>query len=386
MKGQLIERSGSYLIVVSTGKDVTTKKYGRYTETIKTESKTVAQARLREVLIELDRGIFVKPTKNTLAEYLDHWIEDYCRPALSERATESYKYICDKYIIPALGAVQLKNLQPGQVQKLYSDLLKAGHARTAKYCHQTLHRALKIALKQGLISRNVSELCEVPKLENKEANYLTEAEAVKFLQAAKQTPYFSMAVLFLTAGLRRSELLALRWSDIDLEKNELSVTRSLHQLQFGQDKSKFVYKAPKSRNSARIIPLPTVTIQVLKNEYQAQVETKQSLDQSVVTPDDLIFCHLLDGSPLRPDTVSKAFARIAKSAGLEAHLHTLRHSYGSVLIKQGVHLKVISTLLGHSSIKITGDIYSHVSAGQKEDAVKNLNCFLPEPTALFATK
>jgi integrase len=383
MKGYLEERHGSYLIRVSMGKDSETKKYRQYTETVKTTSKPLAEKRLREVLIELDKGIFIRPTKLTLGEYLSQWLTDYCEPNLSERAVEAYRYNIDAYICPKLGHIPLKSLQPAQIQRLYSDLLKKGHRRTAKYCHQTLHRALRIAFKQGIVSRNVTDACEVPKLEDKEARFLNESEAVKFLEAARQTPYSSMAYLFLTAGLRRSELLALRWSDINLEDGRLSVTRSLHQLGLGDNKGKFIFKSPKSKKSLRIIPLPSSTVQVMKEEYQAQLETKKALGMDV-TPDDLVFSHLIDGSPLRPDSVSHAFARIAKGAGLsEAHLHTLRHSYGSVLIKQGIHLKVIQELMGHSSVKVTGDIYSHILPGQKEAAVKNFDGFLTNRKALL---
>lgn len=389
MKGSLKERNGSYLITVSLGPDPDNPgKYKRYFETVQTTSKPIAEKRLREVLTELDKGTFTKPSKLTLGEYLDQWVSDYCWTNLSPRAAEAYEYQINKHIKPKLGTIPLKTLQPAQVQKLYTELQKKGHQRTAKYCHQTLHKALKMALKQGIVPRNVTDYVEVPKVDKQEAPFLDQSEAIKFLDTAKDSNYYSMAYLFLSAGLRRSEILALRWSDIDFTSGKLSVTRSLHQLQHGN--KDFYFKQPKSLKSRRSIPLPASAVQVMLTEYNNQLDIKKDLlkhgekdvkPDEVIKPDDLIFCHL-DGTPLRPDTISKVFLKLARKAGLTAHLHTLRHSHASILIQQGAHIKVISERLGHSSINITGDIYSHVAAGLQEKAIENFDGFLTGSKAL----
>lgn len=393
MRGFIKERGNSYLIAVSMGKDPQTKKYKQYFETVKTTDKAIAQKRLRELLTELDKGVFSKPSKNTLAEYLETWLLDYCWPNLSPRSAEGYQYIVRKYIIPQLGQFKLKDLRPEHIQKLYTDLLKKGLSnRTVRYCHTTLHKALSSALKHGMMVRNPCDATDPPKVQRKEMFAMDEMGVQKFLEFAGNTPYFSMFYLFLTTGLRRSELLALRWSDLDFDSKKISVTRTMHQLRYDERKGNIIFKDTKSAKSRRPVILPPSTVQVMQVELQHQLDIKKALypevkTEDLIKSDDLIFSHLVDGSPILPDGVTHAFHRIALQSGLKnMRLHDCRHTHASILLKQNVHPAIVAARLGHSSVSVTMDVYSHILPGLQEKAAAQFDDFLTNKKALPSPK
>jgi integrase len=160
----------------------------------------------------------MKPGKVTLSEYLNSWLADYCKPNLSPRTHELYSYICDKHIIPTLGNIRLVELKPHHLQRLYADKLSSGLSnRTVQIIHITLHKALKNAVKTGLLIRNIVEAVDTPKIQRPEMRVMSETDLHIFLEYAKDTPYYALFYTSLFTGMRRAELLALRWSDIDLE-------------------------------------------------------------------------------------------------------------------------------------------------------------------------
>lgn len=359
MRGHVVKRGkSSYSIVVSLGRDAVTGKPKQQWESVKGTKKD-AEKRLAELLHQLDTGSFMKPGKVTVAEFLNRWLLDYGRPNLTPRSLERYQSIVRVHLIPGLGNVTLTQLAAGHLQQLYSDKMAAGlQPRTVRYVHVVLHKALQTALKWGLIHRNVADGVDIPRPRRTEM-HVWDAEQIKtFLQAAEDTPYFGLFHAALFTGMRRSELLALRWKDMELLLGQVSVSRGVHHLRDGS----YVFTQPKSARSRRTIALPPSAVLVLQQHYE-ECRAQADLLGRAASDDDLVFCHI-DGKPLRPETVSRAWQNLAARCGLPAiRFHDARHSHATLLLKQGVHPKIVQERLGHSSIAITLDTYSHVAPG-----------------------
>ena len=373
MRGTIIKRGDSYRIRVSIGKDATTGRYTSYFETFRGD-KTEADKRLRELLTQLDKGIFVKPGKTTLGEYLESWLMDYCRPNLSQRTLELYSYICQKHILPTLGSVPLTGLRPQQLQRLYAEKVGVGLSnRTVQLIHVTLHKALKNAVKAGLLVKNITESVDIPKIQRREMHVMSETDLHLFLEYAKDSPYYALFYTSLFTGMRRAELLALRWSDIDLVLCQLSVTRSMQYIHGEDKKNRISFREPKTAKSRRLIALSPSSVLTLREHKAKQTELSQSLGYAPPSDNDLVFSHY-DGSPLLPNSVTHAWIKLVRRCGLHGiRLHDARHTHASLLLKQGVHPKIVQERLGHGSIQITLDTYSHVAPGLQQAAAKKFD-------------
>lgn len=325
-------------------------------------SWTAANKRKHEIETQQDFGIFIQPGKVSLNEYLAAWLRDYVTPNLSPRTLEGYQDLIRKHINPALGTILLTRLTPGALQTFYATMTP----QTAVHCHRCLSAALTIAVKQGLLVRNPCKAVTAPTIQKREMHVLDEDGVHQFLEASKSTKYYVLFYLALYTGMRRSEILAQRWTDIDLDAGMLSVNRSLHHVKEG-----FIYRQPKTSKSRRLIALTPSTIAVLATHKARQMA--QHLLQGVPLPADaLVFCQP-DGTPLLPGTVSHAWEDVARRLGLNVRLHDARHSHASILLKHGIHPKIVSERLGHSSILITLDTYSHVLPGIQAAAAKKFD-------------
>ncbi len=333
------------------------------------------------MLSSLDNGTFVKPAKTTLAEYLGQWLKDYCWSNLAPRTAEGYESIVRCHLVPSLGQIHLTQLKPEHIQHLYSEKLTAGLShRTVRYIHVTLHKALHNAVKLGMIARNPADAVEPPKIERHEMHTMSESDMHIFLEFAKSTPYYALFYTALFTGMRRSELLGLRWSDVDLTLCQLSVTRALHQLQDGS----LIFREPKTAKGRRLISLSPSTVIVLR-EYREQQETIRQALGVTLTDDDLVFCHV-NGKPLLPNVISHAWTKLAGRTGLKGiRLHDARHTHASLMLKQGIHPKIVQERLGHASIQITLDTYSHVVPGLQQAAANKFDdILLPKPKTVEA--
>ena len=373
MRGTIIKRGDSYRIRVSLGKDATTGKYTSYFETFN-GGKPEADKRLRELLTALDKGVFVKPVKDTLGEYLKSWLRDYCRPNLSSRTHELYSYICNKHLIPKLGNKRLVDIRPQHLQRLYAEKAESGLSnRTVQLIHVTLHKALKNAVKTGLLVRNAAESVDTPKIQRREMHVMSETDLHLFLEYAKGSPYYTFFYVGLFTGMRRAELLALRWSDVDLELCQISVTRSMQYIQAAAPGNRISFKEPKTTKSKRSIALSPSTAITLREHQATQNELRESLGYPALSDSDLVFSHY-DGSPLLPNSVTHAWIKLVRRCGLHGiRLHDARHTHASLLLKQGVHPKIVQERLGHGSIQITLDTYSHVAPGLQQAAANKFD-------------
>ncbi|MFC1914893.1 site-specific integrase [Chloroflexota bacterium] len=197
---------------------------------------------------------------------------------------------------------------------------------------------------------------------------MSETEIHLLLEYARTTRYYSMFYVLLFTGMRRSELLALRWSDIDLLLCQVSITRTLHQLY----NREFIIRQPKTTKARRLIALSPSTVAVLREHHDEQVKQRQALG-TPLQDDDLVFSQL-EGKPLLPDSVSQAWRNLVRRAGLkDIRLHDARHTHASIMLKQGVHPKIVQERLGHASIQITLDTYSHVVPGLQQAAANHFD-------------
>ena len=364
MRGHIVKRGkDSYTVVLSLGTDPVTGKRRQQWVSVK-GTKRAAEKRLGELLHQLDTGTFMRPGKTTLGEFLEGWLRDYAKPNLSPRGFERYAGIVRQHLVPELGSIPLTQLKPEHLQRHYAAKLNGGlSARTVRYHHAVLHVALQTAVKWGLVARNAADAIDAPRVKRTEMQTWDEDDVAHFLLAAKNSPYYSLFYTALFTGMRRSELLALRWRDVDLLLCQASVSRGLHHLKDGS----YIFTEPKSAKSRRTVALSPSLAGVLR-EHRERQEAEQAVLGVVLTEDNLIFS-TLDGKPLCPDTVTRAWAMLAARASVKRiRLHDARHTHASLMLKQGVHPKVVQERLGHASIQMTIDTYSHTVPGLQEAA------------------
>jgi integrase len=370
MRGHIVQRSktkGTWSIKICLGKDPATSKYKQHWDTVK-GSKKDAEKRLSELLHQLDTGSFMRPSKTTFADYIHRWLVDYAIPNLSPRTTEGYEYIFTRHIIPALGNLVLSQLKPEHLSKYYSEKQKAGLSnQTVRHHHTVIHKALKTAMEWELINRNPADAVSCPRAQQPEIQTWNEDEVARFLEVARSTPYYALFYTALFTGMRRSELLALRWSDIDFILSVIYVSRSMHVLKG----SKIIYRSPKTKTGKRTIALPPSAYLVL-NEHRKYQEANCLVFGKTLSDNDPVFSTL--GKPLLSNTVSSAWRKIVGRSGIKRiRLHDARHTHASLMLKQGIHPKIVQERLGHSSIQITLDTYSHVAPGLQEAAAKRFD-------------
>lgn len=370
MRGHITKRGkDSYSVVIRRGKDPNTGKYIQSWFTVKGTKKD-AEKKLAELLHQLDNGVFMKPGKTTLAEFLEKWLKDYAWANLAPRTAEGYEYIIRCHIIPSLGKMILTQIKPEHIQRYYSVKLSSGRqdgeglsARSVRHHHMCLHTTLQSAMKWGLLARNPTDAVDPPHCQRAEMHTLSEDEIRTLLEAAKSTPYYPLFYMALFTGMRRSELLALRWYDIDLALCQVSVSRTLHVL----SKGNVVIRPTKTAKSRRLVALSPSTTLVLQDHREKQ-EALRILSGTTLKDEDYVFSQP-DGKPLLPNTVTHNWIKLARRTGLNGiRLHDARHTHASLMLKQGVHPKIVQERLGHASIQVTLDTYSHVAPGLQEAA------------------
>jgi integrase len=279
---------------------------------------------------------------------------------------ERYEQVVRLHIRPALGKLKLKNLSPVHVRGLYREKLDAGFSpRTVQYVHVTLHKALKQAIMEGLIPRNATEAVKPPQVRREEMQPLSPEQVRVLLEAARGERLEALYVLAVTTGLRQGELLGLKWEDVDLEAGTLQVRRSLATTKDGPQLT-----APKTRGSRRTVRLTQSAVKALKSHLKQQLG---EIDRaaSLWRENGLVFASET-GDPLdRRYVTTHRFKPLLKRAGLpQIRFHDLRHTCATLLLGRNVNPKVVSEMLGHASIAITLDTYSHVLPNMQSEAAK----------------
>jgi integrase len=332
-----------------------------------------AQRRLRAVLAGLDRGLAPAPERQTVGQFLRDWLEQTARPTVRPRTYVRYRELLTLHAIPALDKRPLARLAPQDLQALYRRKLDEGLSpRTVGHIHRVLHRALQDALRWGWTARNVCAVVRPPKVARAEPRVLSPEEARRLLDAARGDPLEALWVLALTTGVRQGELLGLKWSDIDLDGGRLHVRRTAYRLR-GRG---WVEAEPKSQTARRSVALTPLAVDALRRHKARQ--RAQRLRAGPLWEDrDLVFANAVGGYLEPQNLLRRAFWPLLQKAGLSRlRFHDLRHSAATLLLAQGVHPKVVQELLGHSSISLTLDTYSHTVPDLQAEAAARLERLL----------
>ncbi len=315
------------------------------------KNKEEARTKLRRARSDVDRGVFFADPKLRVADYLDQWLNDSVRGNVEPVTHESYARLVRVHISPALGNVKLAKLTPAHLQGFYRDKLDAGLSpRTVQYLHVVLHRALKQARRWRHVNENVAEAVDPPRVPKKEVRTLSIQEAKRLLDSASKMGdrFEALYVLAIHTGMRQGELLGLRWSGVDLEHHTLHV------------------RGTKTASSRRTVGLSQVAVQSLRRHLNRQLlEIEHTGD--AYQDDGLVFASEVGTSVLRQNLVRRSFKPLLRKAGLpDIPFHNLRHTFATILFERGKHPKSVQMMMGHASVKITLDTYSHVVPGMDD--------------------
>lgn len=353
-EGSIFQRKSDGLWVASiTYRDVAGKTHRprRYRKT-----RTEARKALRELQREVENGVQLASKSPTLAAYLDQWLTASVEPSVRVKTYQGYQSIVKVRIVPHIGGLKLNQVTPATISQLYSDLAADGLSpRSIIHTHRCLRRALQQAMKWGLIVRNPCDAVDVPRAPRTEMQVLDRDQVETLLRATCDDREHALYVVAVTAGLRLGELLGLKWGDVDSDRARLMVQRAC-QFQSGRG---LVFTEPKTSKSRRTVMLSQRAVSALREHRRRQLEERLVLG-SEWTDRDLVFPNHTGGL-LNPGNASNAFKTALIAAGLPvARFHDLRHTAATLLLSAGTHPKIVSEMLGHSSIALTLDTYSHV--------------------------
>jgi integrase len=372
MKNRVLQRGKSKVwYAVLEDRDAVTRKRKRKWHRLQAKGQREAEKECAILITALGAGTYVAPDKTTVAQFLERWLK-HIKPNVSPRTHERYSDLLIKNLVPVLGGKILSKLQAIEISEAYAKLIESGRRdgkgglapRTVHHVHRVLYSALGQAERWKLIARNPAALLEKrdrPKIERKAVATIDAPTTATIFDAARERRLFVPLVLATLCGLRRGEITALRWRSVDLVNGQLAVVASTEQTDAGDIREK---EAKSGR--ARTIALPSMAVEELRRWRAAQA---QELFRLGVRADD--GWHVVtqaDGSPLQPRSLTHVMSEFLKSHDARMTLHKLRHSHASHMLAANVHPKVVQERLGHSSIAITMDIYSHMMPNMQGEA------------------
>ena len=372
-EGRVIERSpGRWQVTVELGRDPVTRRRRRRRFTVQ-GSIGDAQRALTNALATRDRGIDLDPSRVLLAEYFDRWLDEHARLTVRPSTLVRYRQLT-KRLKPLLGNLALRDLRPAHIQRAYAGLLDDGlAARTVLHHHRVLKQSLKQAVRWGLLASNPSDAATPPRVERREMRTLSAEEVALVEAAATDDEFRRMIHVAVTTGLRLGELLGLQWRDIDFESGRMLIQRTASY----QDRETTL-GPPKTAKSRRPVALSQGTLVVLREHRVSQSAHRLAIGPAY-RDSDLVF-PAPDGSVQPPYRISGRFKDLVARVGLEGvRFHDLRHTMATLALGAGVHVKVVSERLGHSTTQITLDTYSHVSPDLQREAAEVLDGALRVP-------
>jgi integrase len=339
-------------------------------------TKREAQAELVRLSAEALKGVYVNATAESVGQFLARWSRDWAAHNVSPKTLERYCGLIDKQILPFIGPLPIQKLRPVHLTELYATLLRDGRAgtglsaRTVGLVHRLLHLALKHATQWGVVQQNAASHVAPPRVTASEIEIIREDEIVMVLRRLRGRSMYTIAAVALATGMRRGELLALRWQDVDFGAGTLRVAQSLE-----QTKAALRFKEPKTKHSRRTIAIPSSIVAELRAHWKAQQEQRLALGLGKAIDAALVF-PTWDGKPRSPGALTQEWKRAMKEAGLKVSLHGLRHTHASSLIAAGVDILTISRRLGHASPTITLGVYGHLYANTDDRAAQIMEAML----------
>lgn len=355
----------SWEITIPLGTDPVTGKHLRGYHSFKGSKRQVLEEQTR-LLHERDSGLHVQPSRMTVAELLDDWLKSCSGLAPKTRA--GYAQIVNSHLKPALGTLKLKQLRPTNIQRYLNE--KAGpkdpgekrlSSTTLHHHYAVLHAALRYAVRMQLLCTNACDAINAPKVRRTEMTVLNASEVAELLLGLMGKDVYIPVVIAVYTGLRRGEVLGLKWGDLDLENGRLTLTRSLQRLEGVTS-----FKSPKNERG-RTISIAPFLVGELRMHYKQQLESKMAARDKY--EDNDLVCARPDGTPLNPGSYSSRFRDLVDKMDVpRIRLHDLRHIHATLLLDGGVSLKVVSERLGHSTTRLTGDTYAHILEGRDRAA------------------
>jgi integrase len=341
--------------------------------TIYAETRKEAAEKLAKALADRANGIVFDDKNLTLGEYLDRWLSDAVRGTVRESTYSRDKYLVTNHVKPSIGRVKLKNVNALHLQSLYRERLDSGlSGSTVQKIHHVLHKALSQAMRWDLIPRSPADSVKAPTPTPKEMHPLSALEARQLLEAAQGDRLEALYVLAIHTGIRRGESLALKWADVDLDLATVRVRRTLTR---GEDGRGYVVGAATKSGKGRHVRLTPRAVEALKRHRARQAKEKLKVG-GLYRDQDLVFAGE-GGNPINPSNLrNRSFKPLLERAGLpRITFHDLRHTCASLLFQRNVHPKFVQELLGHASVAITLDTYSHMlpgMGGEAADAMKEI--------------
>ena len=363
-----VENAGPnrWKIILELGRDASGRRH-RKTVNVRGTRK-VAEAKKVGLLNQLNTGTYAESGNQTVGDFLQTWLSEYAVTSVAPKTYERYEEIVRLHLTPALGHLQLSGLLPMHIQSFYKQALTSGRLSgkgglsptTVRHFHRVLSEALARAVKWQLLLRNPADAVDPPRVDAHEVTALDEDGVAALIAATQGTSMQLPTMLAVSTGMRRGEVLGLRWSDVDLDEGALVVRASLEQTKTG-----LAFKSPKT-NKSRRLPLTAYTVKELRIEKCRQAALRLSTG-GAFNPEDVVVC-TDRGELWKPNTFSSCFRTFAHTRDIPISFHALRHSHASQLLKQGASVKVVSERLGHSSTVLTMTTYAHVLQGMQEDA------------------
>jgi integrase len=355
MRGHLQRRGErSWRLKYDIGSDAAGDRQTRYMTLRGTKAE--AQKAAAKILASVATNTHVDPSTETVRDFVERWLRDWADANVSNKTWTRYAQLLRKHLCGRVGSLPIQKLKPADLQALYAAMARAGLAPlTRLHMHRVTSTMLKHAMQWGVVARNVATMVDAPRVKAKEIEILSPAEVTTVMEALRDKPIYPIVAVALATGLRRSELLALRWQDVDLDGATLRVEQALEQNQRGG----LVFKAPKTRHGRRTVTLAPSTVAVLREHRKVQQEQRLFFGLGKPPADALVFTSW-DGSPYLPATLTLQWRRAMQRADLKATFHSLRHTHASTLIASGLDVLTISRRLGHGSPVLTLGTYGHL--------------------------
>lgn len=372
MNGWIERRHGDYYVVIDHGVDEMTGKRRRKWQKAGT-TKRAAQQLLNELLNAHETNTYLEPDRMTLAEYLNETWLPTVRNEIRFSTYDSYRRNIKIHVTPALGGARLQAVRPIDLTRFYTDLLESGRrdgrgglsAKTVRNIHQVLRKALDDAVGLLYLRSNPAVGAKPPKPSGAASaaiRYWTAGELLEFLDANRDHHQWALWYLAANSGMRRGELLGLRWRNVDLDAHRLSVRHSIISVGY-----EITNSDPKTARGERTIELDGRTVEVLQDHRERQRTVQHDLGAGY-RDHDLVFCRT-DGTPNQPDLVTQAFGRrVSRSDVPRIRFHDLRHTHATIMLMAGIPPKIVSERLGHASVSFTMDVYGHVIPGMQAKA------------------
>jgi integrase len=370
VKGHIRERSPGHWAIVIDIRDAETGKRRRKWHSVR-GGKREAQRECAQLIAEIGQGSYVERSKVTVADFVRARIGQWeAAGDITARSAERYRDLAKCQIVPYLGLKPIQKLTRLDLEGWHASLRNAGlAARTIGQAHRVLGKALADAEKDGLLTKNVCKVQRPPKVVAQETVIVRDVAGL--IEKLCESRLYPLAITALFTGMRLGEILAMREKHVHLDRGVIDVREALEPTAHGVR-----FKQPKTKAGRRSITLPTIAITTLREHRRELLESRLQLGMGKLGPDDLIFSDL-EGGPLLPNTISKAWATFAERIGMpEVTFHALRHTHASQLIAQGVDIVTISKRLGHANPNVTLAVYAHLFATDDSKAAAAINAAL----------